>query len=115
MKRIFVSVVMVALFSAPAFAAKNSQTVDVPSTLRAGSTMLVPGNYNVTWTGSGPDVQVTFAQGKKVVVILPAKLIEQSNRNEELDTDSQNGVEVLQAIRTRTMTLMFSNPPSSGN
>jgi hypothetical protein len=117
MKRFFVSVMMVALLSAPAFAGKNSQTVAVPSAVKAGSTTLVPGDYNVTWTGSGPDVQVTFAQGKKVIVTLPAKLVEESNRNNaELDTDSQTGVAVLRAIRTRNMTLLFNDSAApSGN
>lgn len=116
MKRFSVILTMVALLSATALAAKNSQTVAVPSAVKAGSAILVPGDYNVTWTGSGPDVQVTFAQGKKVVITLPAKLVEQSNKaGGEVDTESQNGAEILKAIRTRTMTLIFSNPPSSGN
>lgn len=116
MKRFFVVVMMVALLSAPAFAAKNSQTVAVPSAIKAGSTMLAPGDYNVTWTGSGADVQVTFAKNKKVIVTLPAKLVEENNKNEELDTDSKTGVDVLRAIRTRNMTLLFKDSAaSSGN
>jgi hypothetical protein len=117
MKRFVVFVMMVALLSDPAFAGKNSQTVAVPSAIKAGPTMLVPGDYNVTWTGSGPNVQVTFAQGKKAVVTLPAKLVEENNRNDvELDIDSRTGVEVLRAIRTRNMTLLFNDSAaSSGN
>jgi hypothetical protein len=117
MKRFFVSIMMVALLSAPAFAGKNSQTVAVTSTVKVGSTTLVPGDYNLTWTGSGPDVQVTFALGKKLIVTLPAKLAEERNKNDgELDIDSNAGVSVLRAIRTRNMTLLFSDSTaSSGN
>src|SRR5580658_2372970 len=113
MKRFFVLVMMVALLSAPAFAAKNSQTVTVPAAVKAGSTTLVPGDYNVTWTGSGADVQVTFAQNRKVIATVPAKLVEENNKNEEVDTDSQAGVDVLRAIRMRTMTLLFKDSLSA--
>lgn len=108
MKRFFVVAVMLTLLSAPAFAGKNSQTVTVTTAVKAGSTTLSPGDYDLTWTGSGPDTQVTFMQRKKVVVTLPAKLIEENNKNEEFDVDTQGGVEVLKAIRTRSTTLIFS-------
>ena len=109
MKRFFVVAVMLALLSAPAFAGKNSQTVTVTTAVKAGSAMLSPGEYDLTWTGSGPETQVTFLQRKKVLVTLPAKLIEENNKNEEFDIDTQGGVEVLKAIRMRSMTLIFSS------
>lgn len=115
MKRFLVFTVLLTLFSFPAFAAKNSETVTVTTKLKAGSTTLAPGDYDVTWTGSGPDTQVTFAQRKKVVVTLPAKLIEQNNKNQELDIESQSGVDVLKAIRMRTMTLILNDSSSSSD
>ena len=113
MKRFFVFAVMLALLSAPAFAGKNSQTVTVTTKVKAGSAMLSPGEYDLTWTGTGSDTQVTFLQRKKVLVTLPAKLIEENNRNEELDIDSQSGVDVPKAIRTKTLTLIFKDPSSA--
>jgi hypothetical protein len=113
MKRFFVFAMMLALLSAPAFAGKNSQTVTVSTTVKAGSAMLSPGEYDLTWTGTGSDTQVTFLQRKKVLVTLPAKLVEENNRNEELDIDSQGGVDVLKAIRTKTITLVFKDSSSS--
>jgi len=113
MKRFFVFAVMLALLSAPALAGKNSQTVNIPMTMKAGSAELAAGNYNVTWTGAGPSVLITFTRNNKMVVTLPGKLIEQSNKNEGLSTDSQGGVDVLQAIRTKNMTLVLdSSGPS---
>jgi len=113
MKRFFVFAVMLALLSAPALAGKNSQTVNIPMTMKAGSVELAAGNYNVTWTGAGPSVLITFTRNNKMVVTLPGKLIEQSNKNEGLSTDSQGGVDVLQAIRTKNMTLVLdSSGPS---
>jgi uncharacterized membrane protein len=114
MKRFFGFVLLFAAVSIPALAAKNSQTVNVPIAVNAGSTKLAPGDYNVTWTGSGSNVQVTFAQGKKVVVTLPATLAEQKNRNAGLETHTQSGSEVLDTIRMDNITLKFQSTPASG-
>jgi opacity protein-like surface antigen len=113
MKRFFVVATMLVLLSAPAFAGKNSQTVNVPTALKAGSVELTPGDYNVTWTGSGSEVQVTFTRNRKAIVTLPAKLVDQSNKNEGLNTSTESGVEVLQAIRMSNMTLILESSPSS--
>lgn len=107
MKRFFVFAVMLGVLSVPVFAAKNSQTVDIPSTMKAGSTTLAAGSYNVSWDGAGPDVQVTFAKNKKVIVTLPGKVVEQSNKNGGFDIGSEGGVDVLQAIRMKNMTLQL--------
>src|SRR5271168_1851369 len=107
MKRFLVSATMLALLSVPALAAKNSQTVNVPEKMNAGSTPLAPGEYEVTWTGTGANVQVTFTRNRKVLVTVPAKIVEQNNKLEGLDTDSQGGVETLQAIRLRNMSLIL--------
>jgi uncharacterized protein with FMN-binding domain len=113
MKRYLVATTMLAMVSLPAFAAKNSQTVSVPSAIKAGSAQLAPGNYEVTWTGSAPDVQVTVTQNHKVIVTLPAKLVVETNKNEGLETDSQGGVDTLHAIRMRNSTLLLESSPSS--
>ena len=113
MKRLLVFAVMIALFSAPAIAGKNSQTVSIPMAMQAGTTALTPGDYNVTWARSGAAVQVTFARKNKAVVTVPAKLVEESNKNEGLDFNSQGGVEILQAIRLKNMTLLLESSASS--
>jgi hypothetical protein len=114
MKRFFVAVTVLALLSIPALAAKNSQTVVVPMAVRAGSAELAPGNYDLTWTGSGSSVQITFTRNKKVIVTLPAKLIEENNKREQLETGTKSGVDILYKIRTRNMTLVLEDAPSSG-
>ena len=112
MKRFFAFALTFTL-AAPIFAAQNSQTVNVPETIKAGSTQLAPGDYNVSWTGTAPDVQVTFTLKRKVLATVPAKLVEQNNKNEGLKTDAASGVEVLEAIHLRNMTLVFSGSPST--
>jgi hypothetical protein len=113
MKRFFCFAAMLALLSVPALAGKNSQTVNVPEAMKAGSAELTPGDYNVTWTGSGSNVQVTLTRNKKVIVTLQAKLVEENNKNEGLETGTQGGVDVLEAIRMRNMTLILESSPSS--
>jgi hypothetical protein len=116
MKRFVGFAMMLTLLAAPAFAGKNSQTVNLPSAMKVGSADVSPGDYNVTWTGSGPEVQVTLTRNKKVIVTLPAKLVEQNNKNEGLNTDTQGGVQTLQAIRMKNMSLILeSTTPSSGS
>ncbi len=105
---------MLAALSLPALAAKNSETVSVPSPVKAGSAQLTPGDYDVTWTGTGPDVQVTFTRNKKVITTFPAKLVQGANNNVGLETDSKSGTEVLNAIRMHNMTLVVGAAPSSG-
>jgi hypothetical protein len=115
MKRLFGFAMMLALLAAPVFAAKNSQTVNLPTAMKVGSADVTPGDYDVTWTGSGPEVQVTLTRNRKVVVTLPAKLVEQVNKNQGLDMDNQGGVQTLQAIRLRNMSLILEGTPSSGS
>ena len=114
MKRLFVVATMFAALSLPAFAAKNSGSMSVPELVKAGSTKLSPGNYDVTWTGTGSDVQVTVTQNKKVITTFPAKLVEQDNKNVGLETQTQGGIDVLQTIRLSHTTLVLATSPSSG-
>ena len=48
MKRLFVVATMFAALSLPALAAKNSGSMSVPEPVKAGSTKLIPGNYDLT-------------------------------------------------------------------
>jgi hypothetical protein len=113
MKRFFVFATVLILLSVPALAAKNSQTVNVSTAVNAGSVQLKPGDYNVAWTGSGPNVEVTFSRNKKVLVTLPAKLVEETNKNEGFDTNTEGGVATLQAIRLSKMTLVLNGSSST--
>jgi hypothetical protein len=112
MKRLSSFAITLALLSVPAFASKNSQTVTVPSAMKVGSAQLAPGDYDVTWTGTGPDVQVTMTRNKKVVATLQAKLVQESTYN-GVETDSQGGVDTLHAIHMKNMTLIVEDSSAS--
>ena len=113
MKRPVAFAMMLAILSAPAFASRNSQTVNVPEPMKAGSTQLAAGDYNVTWTGTGPNVQVTFTQNHKALVTVPAKLVEQGNKYEGLLTSNQGGGETLESIQLKNLSLIFEGSSTS--
>src|SRR6266478_3690372 len=60
-----------------AFAKDRNQgkfTLSEPA--QVGATQLKPGDYKVTWDGTGSDVQVKILQGKNVVATTSGKLVE---------------------------------------
>ena len=58
-----------------AFAAsKANLTLNNPTSING--TKLKAGDYKLEWDGSGPNVEVSILQGKKVVTKVPAKVID---------------------------------------
>lgn len=58
-----------------AFAAsKANLTLNNPTSING--TKLKPGDYKLEWDGSGPNVEVSILQGKKVVTKVPAKIVD---------------------------------------
>lgn len=98
-------------------ASKNSAkfTLDQPVTL--AGTQLAPGEYKLTWQGSGPDVTVSFAEGKKIVATASAQLVSKGNDPEAIETKSAgDNTTVLKAIDLSKVTIQFENASaSSGN
>lgn len=113
MKRFFGFALMLALFSTYAFAA-SSQTVNIPANVKVGSTQLPAGDYKVSWTGSGPSVQVTFSQDKKTFATVQANAVQQKNDHNGVTTASQNGASVLQSVQLSKVSLMLQGATSSG-
>lgn len=67
---------MAALLAVPAFAAGNKASLEITrDTVVAGKT-LSPGKYQVSWEGQGPNVDLSVAKGKEVVVTAPARLLD---------------------------------------
>ena len=66
------------LLASSAFAAsKANLTLNHPTTVNG--TKLKAGDYKMEWDGSGPDVEVSIVQGKKVLAKVPARIVEMSN------------------------------------
>jgi hypothetical protein len=97
---------------------KNSDRITFHDPVKVGSTTLAPGDYKVVWDGAGPDVQVSFLQGKKTVASAPAKLLNQGSnvgKAVSLRTDSDNS-QVVTEIAFKKLALRFDeSAAAAGN
>jgi hypothetical protein len=114
MKRFFGFALMLALISVPAFAAKNSQGLNLASSVKVGTTQLAAGDYKVSWTGTGSAVQVTIEQKGKASVTVPAKLVDAKNGRVGVITNTVGGVDVLQTIQLKDANLVLTGATAQG-
>ena len=113
MKRFLGYAAMLALVSAPAFAAKNSDNITISQPVTVGTTQLPAANYKVTWTGTGSAAQVTLVNGKSAVT-LPAKVVDQKNNVNSVLTESKDGANILEGINLSKVTVVFTSSTNSG-
>ena len=113
MKRLFGYALMLALVAAPAFAAKNSQSLSIAQSVKVGSTEIPAGDVKVTWTGTGDNVQVTLAENGKSISI-PAKVVEEKHSHRGYTVNRANGADQLQSIQLSNVSLQFESPSASG-
>jgi hypothetical protein len=109
---------MVLLVPSLAFAKpKDSANVELDQAVTVAGTPLAPGHYNVMWEGNGPDTTVKFAEGRKTVATVPARLVKDRHDLQGIETNaSTNNTRVLQAIYLSKITLQFEDAgPSTGN
>ena len=114
MKRFFGFAMLLALLSVPAFAAKNSQTVNLAEAVTIGSTQIPAGDCKVTWTGTGADAQVSLLRDGKTLVTVPAKVVDQKHDNNGVTTNTQGGANVLVTINLAKVSLVLGSEPVSG-
>jgi hypothetical protein len=55
---------------------RDSGKMSVPDAVQVGSTRLAPGDYNVKWTGTGDNLEITILKGKNVKATAEGKLVE---------------------------------------
>ena len=65
-----------ALLLATSALAANKGSLQVQEPLTVNGTRLAPGEYKVQWDGAGPNVELSILDGKKVVVKVPAHMID---------------------------------------
>ncbi len=117
MKRLLFSAAILALVSIPAFAAKNEKTVSFPDSVTVGSTQLPAGDYKVTWTGAGSNVQVTLVEKDKfkaTPTTVTAKVVASTTDHTGFTVDRQGDANVLQTLQLGKTTLVFANASSNG-
>ena len=113
MKRFFGFALTLVLFAAPAFAGSKSPTVTLSNAVQVGSTLLPAGDYKLTWTGSGPDVQAALTQNGKAVVNFSAKLVT-GQFTPAVGTDKQGEAVVLQTIQLNNAKLILEGTLHAG-
>jgi hypothetical protein len=85
------------LLASSAFAATKADLTLQSSTTINGA-KLKPGEYRLEWDGSGPNVEVSIRQGKKVLAKVPAKVV-------DLNFPSANNAAILKMNGDGTSTL----------
>ena len=93
---------------------KDSEHVTFTDPVMVAGTELKPGEYHVTWEGTGPVVQVTFKRGGKVLVTTSARLVSESSIYDgalQMNT-MDNKVNVLTGIRWKKKALLFDQSAS---
>lgn len=77
------------MLAGSAFAAnKDSFQISAPTQLNG--TQLSAGDYQARWDGSGPTVQVTITQGKKVIATVPAQLVALNEVSRDTSAEIKN-------------------------
>jgi hypothetical protein len=109
MKRGFAFATMLALTAAPLFASPKPETVHIAEALMLGSTQLAPGDYKVTWVGTGPIVHITLTSGK-TSVSADAKLVTTQSGNSSVMFTTRGDQKILEEIDLRHATLQLQNP-----
>src|ERR1700688_4749823 len=94
-------------------ASKNSANVELDNNVTVGTTELPKGTYKVVWTGTDPNVQVTFTHGNWTTTV-PAHIVEGRNNIEAEMTDVKDNKTFLTALELRNATLQFGDGTHGG-
>jgi len=116
-KSLFTAVMVLAapalVFAAP----KNSANLNLDHPVNVAGTQLAPGQYKLIWEGTGPDVTISFTEGKKTVTTAPAKLVSNQTGEEAYETfTAADKTTVLRAVDLKKFSIQFENAaPGAGN
>ncbi len=106
MKSILKFAFVSALLVAPLFAAKTT-SVTISQAVSVGSTQIAPGDYKVSWEGSGPAVKVSLSKSGSAPIVLDGQLSAGQKGAGGVLVGNENGVRVLQEIDLSNATLVF--------
>jgi hypothetical protein len=94
-------------------ASRNSANVVIDNTVTVGTTELPKGTYKVAWTGTDPNVQVTFTNGNWSKTV-PARVVEGRNNIEAEMTNVKGEKTFLTALEFHNATLQFGDGTHAG-
>lgn len=108
---LYVFSLLLMVFPLAALAAQhNSGDVSLSDPVTIGNTVLKAGDYKVKWEGTGPDVQVSFLQGKKEIATAPATLTAESSPYDGAAVETQDQTDnskILKQILFKNVSLTF--------
>ena len=113
--KFFVAAVMVMATSAFA-AEKGSMKLIQPAMI--GGVQLAPGEYSLSWEGSGPNVEVKITKDSKLVATAPAKTVDLKNSAPANGTTTKPNADGKAAIsevffRGKTRALEIGSPDAA--
>ncbi len=79
-KIVMTAVAGMLLLSAGAFAQEKGK-LSLTENLTVQGKVLKPGNYKLTWEGTGSNVQLSIIQGRETVITVPATVVAGQNEN----------------------------------
>jgi hypothetical protein len=76
-----------------AFAASDSHksNFEISAATQVNGTTIPAGEYTAKWEGSGPTVQVSIMQGRKVVATVPAQIVTLDRAASDTQAEVRNG------------------------
>lgn len=89
------------LLASSAFAGTKS-SLQLNNPVLVNGTTLKPGDYNVQWEGTGPNVELSILQGKKVLAKVPARVVElpsPAGQNAAVTRKNDSGPNSLAGVR----------------
>jgi len=89
------------LLATSAFAA-NKGSLNIPEAMMVNGQKLAPGDYKLTWDGTGPNVELSLVQGKTVVAKVPARMQDLSTpapTNIAVSRKNDDGTRTLTEVR----------------
>lgn len=103
------------LVASSAFAATTGH-LQLQNATMVNGTQLKAGDYKVQWDGTGPDVEVSILQGKKVLAKVPAKVVElktKAQNNSAIVSNNTDGTSTLAGVHFEGKTTALEMPQSS--
>ena len=90
------------LLCATAFAAKtNKKTMHLYEKAKLEGNLLNPGDYQVEWSGTGPNVELNVVQGRDTLATVPARVVSENTSTEHdgyVLQPARNGGESIEEI-----------------
>jgi hypothetical protein len=89
------------LLATSAFAA-NKGSLQIQEPTSVNGTKLAPGDYKLEWDGTGPSVELSIMQGKKVIAKVPAHVVDLSRPSQNdaaVVKNSEDGTKTLSEVR----------------